>query len=375
MSLLLWPLGALALLAVVNSLSLRSLRGFRSAPLPARPPRLSLLVPARDEAENLRSLLPGLLAQDYPDLEVLVLDDGSRDETAAVVLELAARDPRLRLLTGDPLPAGWLGKPHACHQLAQSATGELLVFTDADTLWAPAALGLIARAWLATGADAMSAWPHQRAAGPFGRLVHPVQQWSVLSFLPVPLIGHPGYPAAVAANGQLIAFSQAAYDRIGGHARARASVIEDMWLARAVKRAGGRFVLLDAAGLVGCRMYRSDAEVWAGFAKNVYPGLGASPAALAATLLAVLGLFVGPWVWLGLAAAAGRPLGEPAAAVALSLVGRVLSDLRFGYPVWLSASHPLSVIAWAAIALESARRYHRGRVAWKGRTYDLRRSS
>lgn len=375
MSLLLWPLGALALLAVVNSLSLPGLRGFRRVRLPARPPRVSVLVPARDEADNLRSLLPQLLAQDYPDFEVLVLDDRSCDGTAGVVSEVAANDSRLRLVTGEPLPAGWLGKPHACQQLAGRAAGELLVFTDADTLWAPDALGLLARAWLGTGADALSAWPDQRPCGPFSRLVHPVQQWSVLSFLPIPLVGHAGYPAAVAANGQLLAFRRGLYDRVGGHAAARGSVVEDMWLARAAKRAGGRFALLDATGVVGCRMYRTDAEVWSGFAKNVYPGLGASPPALAGTLLVVLGLFVGPWVGLGLALARGEGVGEPLAAVVLSLVGRALSDLRFGYPLGLVPLHPLSVLAWAAIALESARRYHRGRVAWKGRAYDLRGSS
>jgi chlorobactene glucosyltransferase len=368
-------LGFLALMAgfaLVNAVFLRRLTDYARAPLPPNPPRVSVLVPARNEESNLERLILSLLAQDYTNLEIIVLDDHSTDRTPEIIGVLAAKDSRIRVLEGSELPAEWLGKNWACHQLARAATGEVLVFTDADTIWQPDGVRLIVQAMTRTRADALSAWPEHPTTGWFSSVVQPVQQWSLLAFLPIFLVPVRAFPVAVAAIGQLIAFRRAAYDAVGGHEAVRGSVIEDMALARNIKRAGLRFQLMNAVGTVSCAMYSDTREVWDGFAKNVYPGAGATPISMIGLIVVVWLVALVPWAWLILGLVRGSRLLEPLLAVALSLIPRALSDWRYGYRAGLWPLQPLSILSWTAIALESWRRYATGNVIWKGRHYDLR---
>jgi chlorobactene glucosyltransferase len=361
-----------AIYSLSNALLLRPLATYRRRNLPSDAPLVSVLIPARNEEANLPRLLAGLAAQDYPHLEVIVLDDHSTDATSAVAEAWQSRDPRLRVMAGAALPSRWLGKPHACAQLAAEAKGEILVFSDADTAWAPDAVGLVVRAMIATRAGALTAWPSQELECSAARLLQPVQQTSVVAFLPALLVPYPTFTAAIAANGQALAFTRNAYSAIGGHSSAPNHVIEDMHLGRAVKRAGFRFALVPAGDRIRCRMYRSNGEAWEGFTKNLYAGLGASPLSLAITLALANGLYVLPWVVLAATLIARREAGVALAAALLSLLPRLASDLRFGFPPVLAPLHPVGVLAWSAAAIESARRFRNGRVTWKGRTYDLR---
>ncbi len=367
-------LALMAVFAVVNALFLRRLTDYARAPISSDLPRVSLLVPARNEESNLEPLMLSLIAQDHANLEIIALDDHSTDRTLEILSTLETRDSRIRVLEGEELPVGWLGKNWACHQLAQTATGEFLVFTDADTIWRPDGVRLIVQAMTRTRADALSAWPQHPTAGWFSSLVQPVQQWSLLAFLPIFLVPARAFAVAVAAIGQLIAFRRAAYDAIGGHEAVRGSVIEDMALARNIKRAGLQFQLMNAVGTVSCTMYASPREVWDGFAKNVYPGAGATPISMLGLIAFVWLVALGPWAWLLSSLLRGSSLLEPLIAVALSLIPRVLSDWRYGYRMGLWLLHPLSVLSWTLIALESWRRYATGNVHWKGRRYDLRDS-
>ncbi len=368
-------LGFMAGFALVNALFLRRLTDYARASLPLNLPCVSLLVPARNEEWNLERLLSSLIAQDYANLEIIVLDDHSTDRTPEILAVFAAKTSRIRVLEGSELPGGWLGKNWACHQLAQVATGEFLVFTDADTIWQPDGVRLIVQAMYRTRADALSAWPEHPTTGWFAALVQPVQQWSLLAFLPIFLVPVQAFPVAVAAIGQLIAFRRAAYDAMGGHEAVRGIVIEDMALARKIKRAGLKFQLMNAVGTVSCLMYSSTREVWNGFAKNVYPGAGARPISMITLIAFVWLIALGPWAWLLSSLVRGSGLLEPLIAVILSLIPRVLSDWRYGYRVGLWLLHPLSVLSWTAIALESWRRYATGNISWKGRRYDLRDSN
>ncbi|NJO23489.1 MAG: glycosyltransferase family 2 protein [Sphingomonadales bacterium] len=210
----------LATFAVLNVLFWRTLHptvgARRASPssspsLPSiRPPRISLLIPARNEALNLERLLPSLLQNDDPTLEILILNDRSEDATERVARRFAAVDSRLRVLEGAALPEGWLGKNWACHQLALAATGDVLIFTDADTKWAAGAPNAIARALEtgdAHGLAALCAWPAQVVADPVSRLIQPLQQWSLVAFLPLFFLPVRAFPIAVAANGQCLAFT------------------------------------------------------------------------------------------------------------------------------------------------------------------------
>src|SRR5664280_1275357 len=182
-----------------------NLRQLRTPPTdpPVGTERVSVLLPVRDEAYRVTDCLRSLLAQQrVAELELLVLDDGSTDATAAIVRREAGADPRLRLLTGAPLPSGWLGKPHACAQLAAAATGTVLVFLDADVVLAPTAIAATVALLRTTGLDVLSPYPRQLANGPVPRLVQPLLQWSWLTFLPLRRAERSPRASLAAANGR-----------------------------------------------------------------------------------------------------------------------------------------------------------------------------
>jgi chlorobactene glucosyltransferase len=334
------------------------------APDPPSFPRVSLLIPARNEADNLRRTLPTLLATDHPSLEILVLDDGSEDDTAAVVEALAddEAEGRLRLLRGRPLPAGWLGKCWACHQLAEEAAGEWLIFVDADVSVAPGAVRRTLGAAAAAGAEVVTALPRQRLPGWAEAAVVPlVAQLSVLALLPLALVPRLRAPSLAMGNGQWLAFTRAAYDRCGGHEAVRATIVEDVALARRAKASGSRLLPLLAPHAITVGMYRGLREVREGFGKNLYALCGGRPASLGAALVVFLLVAVYPW--------AGVLLGAPGALPSfLLLVGvRVCGWAAVRHGPASVFLHPLGSLVTAFIAVDSFRRSRRGDVVWKGR--------
>ncbi len=368
---LILPLALLAAFTILNSILFRSLRYYAKVQL-ERQPKVSLLIPARNEETNLELLLPTLVAQDYANLEIIVLNDHSTDQTLEIAQKYAARDSRLHVIEGGELLEGWLGKPNACRQLTEAATGEILVFTDADTLWQPDAISLCVKAMQATKADAMCAWPQQILSGWFSSLVQPFITWSLPALLPMWLIANPKYKLIVSANGQMLAFRKECYNSIGGFEPVKHSILEDMALARNVKAQNLRFVLLNGLGSVKCKMYSSTTETFDGFAKAAFVGLGSSVPALFASILFFAWLFVVPWVWFLIALISGSSLTLPLVAIFLSLLGRFAADLEFGYPLYLWVQQPISTLVWATIAIASWRRFNKGQTSWKGRVYDLK---
>ncbi len=349
--------GTLALFSIINSRFWLELKA-----KPSTNKKISILIPARNEARNLEKLLPSLRLQDAANLEILVLNDRSEDDTNAVL----ERFPQVRVFEGLPLPADWLGKNWACHQLSKAATGDILIFTDADTTWQPFTANAIAASLEAQQADALCAWAAQEVTDPISRLIQPLQQWSLLAFLPLFFVPLRAFSLAVAANGQCLAFTRAMYTQIGGHQAVKRSVIEDMALARAVKRKRGKFLLFNGAKAISTKMYASSLEAFEGYAKNVYPAFGASRVAFFAATLFNLVLYLLPWLLL--------PFWDLAWLVIIcSMLPRVISDIRNRYDPLYTVLHPLSIAVWALIGLESLRRFRAGKVTWKGREYDLRR--
>ena len=223
------------LIALSNTWVLRRAR--RHAP-PAHLPRVSVLVPARNEEANIERCVASLLAQDYPDFEVLVLDDESTDGTGCILARLAAADPRLRVLSGRPLEAGWRGKNWACAQLAAQANGELLFFTDADTHHQPQTLRAFATALIGEGADLLGGFPRQEVETLGEQFIVPFFSWVVYCFTPLALGYRLRFPALSTAVGQALLFRRAAYEGIGGHRAVRAAIVEDLALARQIKAHG-----------------------------------------------------------------------------------------------------------------------------------------
>ncbi|HUS14486.1 MAG TPA: glycosyltransferase [Chloroflexia bacterium] len=372
--------GGLVLLGVLL-LNMAVLPDLRRYPPPALAdaPLVSVLVPARNEAANIEACVRGLLASNYPAFEVLVLDDESTDGTAAILAPLAAADPRLRVLGGTPLPPGWMGKAHACAQLASAARGALLLFTDADVRHAPALLGHAVAVLRAREAGLLSIFPTQITGSLAERLVVPVMQhFAAYVLLPLPLMTSLRSRAFAAANGQFLLFGREAYDACGGHAAVRGLVLEDVALARAVKAAGLRIMLANGHGLVACRMYDGATQVWAGFGKNLFAFFNRSWLFLIAAAVVSGALWVLPPI-MALAAlpgALGQPLGGstwvlvllPAAQYGVTVLTRLILAVRCGGRTGDSLLHPLGVAMVLAIAIHSGRLAARGGATWKGRS-------
>jgi glycosyltransferase involved in cell wall biosynthesis len=321
-----------------------------------RSPRVSLLIPMRNEAHNLPQSFPGWRAQ--PAEEILLLDDGSTDGSGELARRLAEGDPRIRVLTGAPLPEGWIGKNWACHQLAQAARGEVLVFTDADTLWAPGALEAVIGELEAQQAGLLSVWPRHQVGTLAERILVPLLEVVLLTLLPYPLV-RSRFPLAAAGNGQLMAFRKEAYWASGGHAGVRGAVLEDVELSRRVKWAGYRLGLALGGDFLGVRMYRNYREIVEGFGKNLTAFHGGSRLLLLASSAWYLLAYTLPWL---LALAGSLPWALLGLA---GLVERLLVNTKTGREPFEALLVPLAPL-WAIPIYKRAlaRRY-----VWKGRIY------
>ncbi len=341
---------AAAMCAGVTALSWLNLRHLRRPDARPRDARISVLVPARNEAARIGPTLASLKALRGV-AEILLLDDNSEDATADLV-----RAAGLRVLEGrqEP-PAGWLGKPWACQRLAEAATGDVLVFVDADVELVPDA-ALRAAALLDT-LDLVCPYPRQVVRGPLQRLVQPLLQWSWLTFLPLALAERSSHPLLAAGNGQFLVVRRQAYMAAGGHAAVRDQVLEDLELARRFKSAGFRAGMADGTTLATCHMYADDAEMVAGYTKSLHAAFGPGVIAL------LLFMYVVPVA--GLIRRDTR--GFALLAYAAGVTGRILVARRTGQSVTDALGHPASIVALTALWARSVRAKRRGTLTWRGR--------
>jgi len=361
-------LGVLLVIALSNQ---RALRRLSEYPLPPQVPHASILVPARNEEGNVGPCIGSLLAQEYPDFEVLVLDDHSTDGTGRILAELAATQNRLRVLSGQALPDGWLGKHWACHQLAEAATGELLLFTDADTRHHPRALRDAVAAMLAERADLLSALPRQEMISWAERLLVPVIGWSIMTILPLGLAHRARAPALSATVGQFMMFRRSAYDQIGGFRAVRDHVADDLALGWRTKAYGLRWRLVDGSTRITCRMYRDSRQAWEGFGKNLFAAFDYRVLPFLFVWLWMGMVFLQPVILLALSAIGfsvpDRSIALAAVAVILSLVVWSVTCRRLVFPLYLPLIYPAIIGLWVILALRSMVLALMGRGTWKGR--------
>lgn len=324
------------------------------------PGKISVLIPARNEEKNIATLLASIEREreiGRLDLEVLVLDDHSTDGTREEVLASPGYGFYVQLVDGKALPPGWTGKNWACHQLALRARGDVFIFIDADVSYTGEALAKSLAFFRDRKISFLSVFPKQILGSRFERMVIPLIDFLLLSFLPLPLVSKLKDPRISAANGQWLVFRAEVYRQIGGHESVRGEILEDMRLASRVKKSGLAMMTLIAGESPECRMYRSASEVWSGLSKNAFALLG--------------GNFLFPFVWSTLFFLDILPwlllvFGVWGAVpwILLRLTTRALTSFRSGPHVLL---HPVSMGLFLVIALNSLVWKIRGRASWKGR--------
>lgn len=343
---------AAVLAASVTALSWVNLRHLRRPTEQRSEARISILLPARDEADRIGPTLRGLRAQTGVH-EVIVLDDNSSDGTGDL-----ARAAGLRVIasTSEP-PADWHGKPWACHRLAQAATGDVLVFIDADVELAEDAAARAAA--MLTDVDLVCPYPKQIVHGALQRLVQPLLQWSWLTFLPLRLSERTTIPTLSAGNGQFLVARTEAYWRAGGHEAVKDEVLEDIALVRAFRDNGLHTAMADGTDLAECHMYADGQQLLAGYTKSLHDAFGPGVIALlnALYVAAPMGI-VSRDRWTRRAAA-----GAYLAAV----TGRILVARRTGQSVTDTLAQPASIAALTGIYVRSVRAHRRGTITWRGR--------
>lgn len=340
---------------------------------PGSAPRVSILIPARNEATTISACVESLLHQDYANLEIIALDDQSTDSTPDQLNRLVAKYPQLKVLHAaeDP-PKGWNGKSYACHRLSEHATGDWLLFTDADTVHRPNSVAQGSTYARALDVDLLSIFPYQQTRSWSERLVVSF----IIDFLP--LVGLDfwaiwrGDGSRTAANGQYMLIRASSYRAVGGHQSVATALVDDFALAKLLKDSGYKIAILNGTSLLSCRMYHNAGEVWNGFVKNILLGLETSSHDKQPPWWAILFawgyacLFITPYFNLI------SPRQRKLALLEIGWLGalRGVSGLYLKRPATETLTTPfgaLSVMAFGLAAL-----YSRGRgqkFAWKGRLY------
>jgi chlorobactene glucosyltransferase len=369
-------IAAILVLILVNLvLNLRNLRTpDKNSKVPQPAPLISVLVPARNEEKNIRTCLESLQKQDYPNYEILVLDDNSTDNTAAIVNEMAVKDSRIQLYFGEPLPDEWAGKCFACHQLAKKARGAWLLFVDADTTHEPHMLRSTLALAMELNTSLLSGFPRQLATSLPQRIVIPVFYFILLGWAPLWWLHRSQKPKPSIAIGQFFFFNKDEYWRIGGYQTVKSKLVEDIWMGMEVARHGGRHIAVDLSSVVSCNMYNDIGEMWHGLGKSIYSLAAMAPLGLVALLVVAYYLYIAPffWLWNGFFPGSESLLwrGVAVSQIVMMLLMRWMVDNRFRGPAISVVFHPIGMLFYLANVIYSELRWLVGAgVTWKERFY------
>jgi len=361
----------------VASVNLIAMRRLRADATPVIEPVI-IAIPARDEATRLPRLIADLRAQQgVSRMRIWILDDGSTDGTFPAAVEAIGDDDRFTVVAADTDPEpGWTGKTAACARLAELAgvtagpPPGALIFLDADVRLRPQAIAAAVSELRRSGAGSVSPWPYQRAGSLAEALVQPLLCWSWATTLPVRLADRSLRSSTAVACGQFLVFDAAVYRAVGGHAAVAGSITEDLALARALRRAGHRTVLVAAGTLASTRMYRGAAEVDGGYTRWLWSAYGGTAGAVAVDTVAAVA-----YVLPALAALFGRGrirrtgvIGY-GSGVASRLLARSLESGTGprGADLGAALAHPVSIGAYLRLSGRSWLLHRRGALSWKGR--------
>jgi len=363
---------------IVNNIIFKNTKNYK---LPKNiidnPPLVSVLIPARNEEKNIYRCLRSLTKQDYPNIEILVLDDNSKDKTASVVEEFASKDKRIKLICGKRLKAGWLGKSYACQQLSENAKGDYLLFVDADTLHFPDSISSALASLLCNGLDALSVYPKQIKVTFHERMTVSFINFAILCVMPLGLIKKTRHPLFCTAIGQFMLFKRSVYEKIGGHESVRGEILDDIHISKQVKRCGYRFMIFDGRSNVYCRMYRSFKEVTRGFSKVISAAFNynfwiqsicislVSIIFLFPFILLPMGIFIFDW--------ARIPVFLNIMQITVILIIRIVLSIRFKNRILdMLLFHPFAIVYIILISMNSYLQSKFGEgVCWKDRVYNV----
>jgi chlorobactene glucosyltransferase len=356
-------------------LNLRSLRTpDKNAKVPTPAPLISVLIPARDEEKNIRTCVESLQKQDYPNYEVLVLDDNSTDNTAAIVKELAANDSRIHYYFGEPLPEDWAGKPFACYQLAQKARGDWLLFVDADTVHEPHMLRSTLALAIEEKASLLSGFPRQLTTAFTQKIIIPVFYFILLGWIPLWLLHRSRKPKPSMAIGQFFFFAKNEYWRVGGHKAVKSKIVEDVLMGMEVAKHGGRHIAVDLSPVMATNMYDDMGSTWRGLGRSIYSIAAMAPLGLIAAILLAYYIYIAPFFWLINGFFVGsEPMlwrGIVVVQIVITLFMRWLVDSRFREPAISMWFHPIGLLFYLIIVFYSMGRWLIGAgISWKERFY------
>jgi glycosyltransferase involved in cell wall biosynthesis len=320
---------------------------------------ISILIPARNEERNIENCLRSVLEQDYPNKEIIVLDDFSSDKTFSIASGFAQQN--VKVVKGKELPAGWVGKNWACHQLANEATSDFLLFLDADVNLKPQAISAAYNDLQKSNAIMLSVFPTQifRNFGVY--LVVPLMNWILLTFLPLKFVYSFSQKSFVAANGQFMLWRKEAYNKVGGHKKVYNKIVEDMELARECKSQKLKIKTLIGGDLIFCKMYNSFSEAISGYQKNFYPGFDSKPVIFLIIISFLFLVFLAPYFLVSQSLLYLIPL-------AMILLSRVFVSLKskqnFLFNVIL---HPLQIIIMFFVGINSVIKSELHTIEWKER--------
>lgn len=336
---------------------------------------VAILIPARDEEDNIAACLDAALAQGPCVSEILIYDDHSKDRTGMIVRDYASRDVRVRLVAPSPLPSGWCGKTFACARLAEESNARWLLFLDADARLGEDVAALIINEAEALNVSLLSCWPRLEMRGFWEGALMPLLNFVVFTLYPAPLaLRRRLDPSLGLAHGSCLLARRDAYIEVGGHNAVHDQIFEDVRLAQTWRERGQASLCLDGQSVVSVRMYRSLAEIWRGFQKNFFPAFRRERSFWAFIALHSL-VFLAPFAIAPFALASSWARLFAASAVCVVAMRATLA-WRFRHPWWSVALHPLGEAMLVALGLASWLRCRTGRgVEWKGRRYRARRAS
>ena len=373
--------GAAARLRPLAGQAQRALMDWTNLPAVQLPPA-TIIIPARNEERVIERCVRSLLAQDYPDFELIVVDDGSQDATPRILARLAAQDRRLKVVTLDgKLPPGWAGKPHAMQRGYEAARpdSQWILFSDADTYHEPAALRSAVTVAIQERGDLLSLLPRMELESFWEKVLMPFVVMGILAQYPLDTVNRPDSKVAI-ANGQFLLLRRTAFERVGGYGgRLKNSLLDDRDMALVIKGQGGKILLKNGQKLVAVRMYTGLGEIWRGFGKNAF--VGSRMPYLSVPFFIVAGLVFGVLPALQLLYGLGRWLTSggkqgqrlmlySAIPVGLNTLSRRPFDRMMGVAPVYSASGPLAMLVFAGVMTDSMVRSIMGQgVSWKGRNY------